>query len=191
MVARRREYDAALDAFSVPLMRLNDCDEDAPGVVTVKNDTTHLRRFFDATAIAETLYGCAEETVRRRFRRKLEFVVAFQGLRRDIEAIVGLPDRKANLFIRRCLQNNGRLSPEKRRGHFTELTNHEVLRWREQSRSIYRPRASALIRTWSPRSDDCGPTALFFRAYGSEGRARSSAVRRAESGGTLLLPVGG
>ncbi len=126
MVARRHEYDVVLEAFSVPLMRLIDYDEDADGVVTVKNATAHIYRFPDATVMAGALYGWVEETVREEFRRELEFVVTFRDLRREIEAIVELPDRKANLFIKLCLQNNGHLSPGKRRSQFGELKDGEV-----------------------------------------------------------------
>ena len=47
-------------------------------------------------------------------------------LRREIEAVVELPDRKANLFIKLCLQNHGHLLPAKRRSHFEELKDAEV-----------------------------------------------------------------
>lgn len=126
MLARRHEYDAVLEAFSVPLMRLVDYDEDADGVVTVKNCTAHIYRFIDATVMAEALYGWVQETVREEFRRELEFVVTFRDLRRELEEIVELPDRKANLFIKLCLQNRGRLPPAKRRSHFGELRDDEI-----------------------------------------------------------------
>ena len=126
MGARKHEYDETLEAFSVPLMRLVDYDEDADGVVTVKNATAHLYRFIDATVMAEALYAWVQETVRTELRRELEFVVAFRDLRKEIESIVELPDRKANLLIKLCLQNNGTLSPSKRRSHFEELTDAEV-----------------------------------------------------------------
>lgn len=61
------DYDVADEAFPVALMRLIDYDEDADGVVTVKNATAHLHRFLDATGMAEVLYGWVEETVREEF----------------------------------------------------------------------------------------------------------------------------
>lgn len=57
MAARIHEYDVALEAFSVPLMRVVDSDEDADGAVTVKSETAHLDRSFDATTMAGALYG--------------------------------------------------------------------------------------------------------------------------------------
>ena len=37
-----------------------------------------------------------------------------------------MPDRRIDLFIRFCLQNNGRLSAQKRASHFDFLSDEEV-----------------------------------------------------------------
>jgi len=42
-------------------------DLDLEDGMTVKNDTAHLYRYFDATAQAEYLYRCIEETVHHDF----------------------------------------------------------------------------------------------------------------------------
>jgi hypothetical protein len=126
MLQRRQEYDERLEAFSEPLMRLVDYEENQAGEVTVKNETADLYRYFDATVMAEALYRWVQETVRHEFRGELEFVVRFRETRRAIESIVELPDRLANLFIKLCLQNDGRLSAPKRKAHFAKLTDAEV-----------------------------------------------------------------
>lgn len=53
-------------------------------------------------------------------------MVGFRETRRAIDSVVDMPDRHANLFIKLCLQNNGRLSPAKRARHFAFLTDEEV-----------------------------------------------------------------
>lgn len=45
-----------------------------------------------------------------------------------MQEIVDMPDRKVDLFIRACLQNNGRLSARKRASHFSILADDEVAR---------------------------------------------------------------
>jgi hypothetical protein len=57
VLQRKREYDEALESFSISLMRLIDYEEDEVGVITVKNETTHFYPYFDATLMAEALYG--------------------------------------------------------------------------------------------------------------------------------------
>jgi hypothetical protein len=126
MLNRRHEYDECLESFSEPLMGLVDYEENQAGEVMVKNDTANLYRYFDATVMAEALYRWVQETVRHEFRGELEFVVRLRETRRAIESIVELPDRLANLFIKLCLQNEGRLSAPKRKAHFAKLTDPEV-----------------------------------------------------------------
>lgn len=126
MLRRRHEYDEALEQLSVPVMRLIDYEEHEDGVVTVKNETAHLYRYFDATPMAEALYGWVEQTVRDEFRREVELIAGFREIRQAIETIVALPDKQTNLFVALCLQNNGRLSLAKRERHFARLTNKEV-----------------------------------------------------------------
>lgn len=126
MLQRRHEYDEVLEQFSVPVMRLIDYQERGDGVVEVKNETAHLYRYFDATPMAEALYGWVEQTVREEFRRELEFITGFREMRQSLDSVVALPDKQANLFVTLCLQNNGRLSSAKRR-LFSRLTDKEVV----------------------------------------------------------------
>ena len=126
MLQRRPEYDEVLERFSVPVMRLIDYEEHEDGVVSVKNETAHLYRYFDATPMAEALYGWVEQTVRVEFRQELEFIAGFRKIRQEIDSIVALPDKQANLVVTLCVQNNGRLSPAKRGRHFPRLTDEEV-----------------------------------------------------------------
>ncbi|MFA7621412.1 MAG: hypothetical protein WCY56_06140 [Aminobacteriaceae bacterium] len=46
--------------------------------------------------------------------------------KKTVREIVDMPDRQIDLFIRFCLQNNGRLSGRKRADHFDFLSDHEV-----------------------------------------------------------------
>lgn len=126
MLERRHDYDEALERFSVPVMRLVDYQEHADGTIEVDNETANLYRYFDATPMAEALYDWVEQTVRGELRRELEFITGFRRIRQEVDQIVGLPDKLANLFITLCLQNDGRLSPAKRGRHFDQLTDQEV-----------------------------------------------------------------
>jgi hypothetical protein len=126
MLALRAEYDTCLETFSAPLMRQLDYDESDDGIVSVQGETAGFYRYFDATAMAEALYGWVERTIEKEFRRELEFVLRFREARRAIENIVELPDRTANLFIRVCLSNGGKLSAVKRKTHFPKLTEKEI-----------------------------------------------------------------
>ena len=48
-----------------------------------------------------------------------------------------MPDRQIDLFIRFCLQNNGRLSARKRASHFAPLSNQEIASMEHALQSAY------------------------------------------------------
>jgi len=50
-----------------------------------------------------------------------------------------MPDRQIDLFIRFCLQNNGRLSARKRASHFESLTDQEITRMEQAVQDAYGP----------------------------------------------------
>jgi hypothetical protein len=128
MLDRRREYDACLESFSTPLMERVEYRESAKGVVTVMNDTARFYRYFDATPMAEALYGWLERTIRDEFRRELGIVVAFREAREELARVVDLPDRLANLFIAVVARNGGTLTRAKRASLFAALRDDEVRR---------------------------------------------------------------
>ncbi len=64
----------------------------------------------DATAQAEYLYDRVAETVRQDLKEELGFVAVFDRALAGVRNIVDMPDRRASLFVRLCLQNGGRLA---------------------------------------------------------------------------------
>ncbi len=128
----RRGYDEALAGFSEPLLDLirwrwgTPTAADSPGrAMVVTNETAHLYRHFDATALAEYLYDRLAASIRRDLKEELDFVAVFDRAFDAVRAIVTMPDRRASLFVRLCLQNAGRLAARKRR-LFAELSDEEV-----------------------------------------------------------------
>ena len=103
-------YDASLEAFSRHLMALVEYSLDEEGRMTVHNDTAGWYRYIDMTPQAEALFGFIERTIDAELARELAFLAHYDKAKRSIQEIVDMPDRKIDLFIRFCLQNNGRLS---------------------------------------------------------------------------------
>ena len=58
---------------------------------------------------------------------ELDWLVVYEAAYRGVRAVVDMPDRRASLLTRLCLQNGGRLSQAKR-AQFAELTEDEVAR---------------------------------------------------------------
>jgi hypothetical protein len=126
MLRKRADYDSCLEAFSRPLMALLEYELDNEQRVQLAEDTSRPYRFFDATPMAEVLYGWIKDTLAQDFSAELNFVVEMRQLVADLRRIVDMPDRLLRLFMRITLHNGGRLSTTKRASHFQSLTDKEV-----------------------------------------------------------------
>ena len=80
------------------------------------------------TPQAEALFRFIDQTIHTELAHELAFLANYDQTKRAIQEIVDMPDRKIDLFIRFCLQNNGRLSARKRVSHFDFLSDEEIAR---------------------------------------------------------------
>lgn len=121
------KYDEALESFSGPLFDCIDWHLDAEQELVVEGETADLYRYFDATVLAEYLYDRVADAVRKDLREELGFITLFDRALAGVLDVVDMPDRRASLLVRLCLQHGGHLSRRKR-GDFAELTDAEVER---------------------------------------------------------------
>ena len=127
----QRGYDQVLASFSEPLLDFIQWHwagamEGSPGrEMVVRNETAHLYRYFDATAFAEYLYDRVAESIRQDLKEELDFVAVFDRALEGVREIVNMPDRRASLLVRLCLQNGGRLAARQRL-RFPELGDEEI-----------------------------------------------------------------
>ena len=127
----RPGYGDVLAGFSEPLLDLIRWrwSEGASGSLgrkmVVENETVDLYRYFDATAFAEYLYDRLAESIRQDLRQELGFVSVFDQALDGVRHIVNMPDRRASLFVRLCMQSGGRLAARKR-ARFPELADDEM-----------------------------------------------------------------
>lgn len=135
MLRRRREYDAMLEKFSASILPFIDYAMNREGRMTVKNETAHLYRFWDATAFVEYLHECVAETIRTDLREEINFLNVFDAALEAISEIVEMPDRKASLLVRLIMQNRGKLAKNKRE-KFAELTGREITLIEEAVQSV-------------------------------------------------------
>lgn len=126
MLQDKEAYDAALEHFSVPLLQLVEYKLDHQGRMTVLNETALRYRFIDMTAQTEALFGFVERVIETDLVQELDFLRNYDTAKSALQAIVDMPDRLIDLFIRLCVQNKGVLSASKRKNHFAMLTDEEV-----------------------------------------------------------------
>ena len=142
MLKHLADYDASLEAFSRPLMALVEYSLDKEGRMIVQNDTARWYSYVDMTPQAEALFRFIEQTIDTELVEELVFLANYDETKRAIQEIVDMPDRQIDLFIRYCLQNNGRLSARRRASHFDSLSEDEIARMEQAIQSAYGSNAS-------------------------------------------------
>ena len=131
------DYDASLEAFSRPLKPLVEYSLDEHGRMAIHNDTGIWYRYIDMTPQAEALFHFIDQTIDTELPKELAFLADYDKTKKAIQEIVDMPDRQIDLFIRFCLQNNGRLSTRKRASHFDFLSGKEIARMEQAVQSAY------------------------------------------------------
>lgn len=137
MLKNSADYDASLEAFSRHLMPLAEYSIDEEGRMTIHNDTANLYRYIDMTPQAEALFRFIDQTIDTELAGELAFLASYDTAKKAIQEIVDMPDRQIDLFIRLCLQYNGRLSARKRTGSFAFLSDEEINRLEEAVQFAY------------------------------------------------------
>lgn len=126
MLRQRTKYDAMLELFSKPLLEIVSYELNEQGeMMAFGNEALHYR-YPDLTRIIEILFEFIQETIETELPSEVQFLVNYDQAKRCMEEVVDMPDKKVDLFIRLCLQNNGRLSKNKRGADFSMLTDEEV-----------------------------------------------------------------
>ena len=125
ILRQKHLYDQALEAFSKPILACIQWETTYDGEIKVTHETGSLYRHFDATSQAEFLYDRVAETIKEDFKKELDFLSIYDACLSAVRSVVDMPDRRASLLVRLCLQNGGSLSKTKR-SQFNELTDTEV-----------------------------------------------------------------
>lgn len=139
MLKQQAAYDASLEAFSRPILGLVEYTLDDEGRMTVNNDVGIWYRYPDMTTQVESLFAFVEQTIETELVEELAFLANYDRTRHAMAEIIDMPDREIDLFIRFCLQNNGKLSQGKRQARFAALTDEEIRRLEEAVASGSRP----------------------------------------------------
>lgn len=127
MLKNMHAYDAALESFSKPLLSvLTNYYLSEDGSMTVNQDSKSLYQYIDFTIMTEYLFTCIEDAINNYIEREIKFLINYDSAKRCIQEIVDMPDKKIDLFIKIIVQNNGKLSLQKKNQFFSLLTDDEI-----------------------------------------------------------------
>jgi Fic family protein len=127
-------YRQVLESYSRPLLECIDWRVTSERNVEVLNDTADYYRYFDATAHAEFLYRCVEETIERELPDEVAYLQAYDRFAHGVQEIADMPAAKIELLHAFLRQENGRLSKRAREKEFAALTDNEA----EDVEALYR-----------------------------------------------------
>lgn len=127
ILANMHEYDTTLELVSKQIEQKSIYELNSNGKLIVNNpiETEALYRYPDFTKHAIFLIRAIKSTVTEEIPDELVFLERFDELKKDIQHIVDMPDKKLDFIIVLLHQNNGKISAKKRK-LFPELTNDEI-----------------------------------------------------------------
>lgn len=127
ILRRLDAYRAVLETYSRPLLPEIEWRRTPDGNVEVLNQTMDFYRYFDATAQAEFLYECVEQTIVHDLPEEVRFLEAFDRFGDGVQQIVDMPSAQVELLQKFLQQNGGQLSQRARAREFAALTDEETL----------------------------------------------------------------
>lgn len=130
-------YDMVLEEISRPLLRIVRHKLDELGIMTATDNDASLYAYLDLTPHAEALYGWVQETIRHDLVEEIDILKKVDDARRRMSRIIDMPDRKRELFLRLCIDNNLVLSQAKRK-LFAELSDEQVTRLQRAVAAAFR-----------------------------------------------------
>lgn len=122
------KYKDVLQSHSSPLMNLIEWKATEKGNVSVTNETLDLYRYFDCTEACEFLYSCVKETIEITLPKEFQYLKNLDMAMERVMNLVEMPDNMAQKLISYVLDNNGKLSKNKKKKDFSVLTDEEVRR---------------------------------------------------------------
>lgn len=138
MLNRINDYRICLESFSKPLLEFIEWKETEDHNIEVLNDTIDFYRYFDATAQAEFLYKCVDNTVKSIIPEEIDYLIKFDSFKFYIDNKFEMPDKMVSILLNFLVQNNGKLSKRALAKEFSELTNEEIIEIENKYDLIFR-----------------------------------------------------
>ena len=127
ILANLEKYADALKAFSKPLNAITSYDPAVPEVRAKGNDAAFFR-YFDATDQTSFLYHAIERTVEHDLDQEIMYLLGYDRAKQALNELLDWPPHSLDTFIRVVHQNNGCLSTNKRKSHFSWMKDDEIVR---------------------------------------------------------------
>jgi len=121
-----QDYAKSLESYSLPILNFIDWKPSENNNVEILNDTIDYYRYFDATAQAEFLFYCVNETLVNIIPNEVEYLKKYDEFKQFLDNRYEMPDNMISLIVGFLEQGNGTFSVRSRKKEFSTLTQKEV-----------------------------------------------------------------
>lgn len=132
-----KDYAKTLESYSHPILNFIDWKPSENNNVEILNDTIDYYRYFDATAQAEFLFYCVNDTLVNVIPKEVEYLMRFDEFKRYLDHKYEMPDNMVSLLVGFLEQGNGRLSKRVISNEFNALTVDEIRSIEEQYQLVF------------------------------------------------------
>jgi Fic family protein len=121
-----KDYAKTLESYSHPILNFIEWKASENNNVEIFNDTIDYYRYFDATAQAEFLFYCVNDTLVNIIPDEVEYLKKYDSFKQFLDNRYEMPDNMISLIVGFLEQGNGTLSLRSRKKEFSALTQKEV-----------------------------------------------------------------
>jgi hypothetical protein len=121
-----KDYAKSLESYSHPILNFIDWKPSENNNVEILNDTIDYYRYFDATAQAEFLFYCVNDTLVNIIPNEVEYLKKYDTFKQFLDNRYEMPDNMISLLVGFLEHGNGTLSVRSRKKEFSALTQKEV-----------------------------------------------------------------
>jgi Fic family protein len=121
-----KDYAKTLESYSRPILNFIEWKASENNNVEILNDTLDYYRYFDATAQAEFLFYCVNDTLVNIIPNEVEYLKKYDAFKQFLDNRYEMPDNMISLIVGFLEQGNGKLSVRSRKKEFSALTQKEV-----------------------------------------------------------------
>lgn len=120
------DYSKTLESYSHPVLDQIKWKTSSDKNVEILNDTIDYYRYFDATAQAEFLYDCVQDTMVNIIPAEVDYLRKYDEFKRYVDDTYEMPDDMVGLLVRFLEQGAGILSKRALNREFSALEESEV-----------------------------------------------------------------
>ena len=121
-----KDYAKTLESYSHSILNFIEWKASENNNVEIFNDTIDYYRYFDATAQAEFLFYCVNDTLVNIIPDEVEYLKKYDSFKQFLDNRYEMPDNMISLIVGFLEQGNGTLSLRSRKKEFSALTQKEV-----------------------------------------------------------------